>query len=175
MKLRRAFSRFASAAPGFNRSTGDVTPFRLLQGAALRSMAVTVHHPRPTPRGGAIVHSETNVPVKAAGVCIGIKERVGCPCHTAGELRHARWTGRRLSCRANSGHGRATTHAYAFGDANHLPVDIISYIVSQMPTFTEQTCSDRTVSLSTLGMCSDSAGLTSAQNFSDPNRKEICR
>ena len=44
--------------------------------------------------------------------------------------------------------------------------------MSQMSTFAEQTCSDRPapkrVSPLTLGLCSDSARLTSAQNFSDP-------
>jgi hypothetical protein len=49
-------------------------------------MAVTVPHPRPTPRGGAIVHSETNVPVNAAGVCIGIKERVAVPVTLRGSF-----------------------------------------------------------------------------------------
>ena len=86
MKLRRAFSRFASAAPGFNRLTGDVTPFRLLQGAALRSMAVTVHHPRPTPRGGAIVHSETNVPVTAAGIVSASKRGWAVPVTLRGSF-----------------------------------------------------------------------------------------
>jgi hypothetical protein len=48
--------------------------------------------------------------------------------------------------------------------------------MSQMPTFAEQTCSDcpsPIVSLLALGLCSDFAALTSAEDLSAPNCKEM--
>ena len=52
---------------------------------------------------------------------------------------------------------KSPTQALPIWDVNHLTIDIISYIMSQMPAFAEQTCSDRPapkwVSLLTLGFC----------------------
>jgi hypothetical protein len=87
-----------------------------------------------------------------AGISIGIKESVGCPCQTAGAAsirsldRQASFLPERIAVMAESPRTLKlleTLTIYLLWRINHLPIDIISYIMSQMPTFTEQTCSDR--------------------------------